>query len=177
MDDDIAQPTGADDIGPTSLPFSPAGNAAELLARNEEIRRLHEAGARVSALAARFGMHRAAVRAVLKRMGAPLRTRGNPVRDERIRELSLAGGMTLAAIGQDVGVCAAYVLRIVRRLGVHKPKLKRDLMPVHAVLATYRGGRSLRQTAREFGCSPQTVARILVDLGEPIRPPSGGGRK
>lgn len=88
---------------------------------DEQARRIAEgyaAGKMVYELATAFGCHRVTISAVLKRRGVALRLR--PAAEEEVERMIALyrSGLSLAAVGDSIGVNASTVLRHLRSNGV-----------------------------------------------------------
>lgn len=102
-------------------PASAARRQAQPRISDEQARRIAEgylAGKTVYELAAEFGCHRVTISAVLKRQGIALRLQ--PAAEEEVERMITLyqSGLSLAAVGESIGVNASTVLRHLRDNGV-----------------------------------------------------------
>ena len=104
-----------------AAPTDSARRKAQPRISDEQARRIAEgyaAGRTVYQLAAEFGCHRVTISAVLKRQGVALRLQ--PAAEEEVEQMITLyqSGLSLAAVGERIGVNASTVLRHLRDNGV-----------------------------------------------------------
>ena len=83
--------------------------------RSELVRR-HEGGESANALAREFGIHRRTAARIIRAGGGELRYR--VAVDAQVACELYEGGLSLAQVGEELGVSAGFVLNLFRRAGV-----------------------------------------------------------
>lgn len=115
------------------------------------------AGARLSDIAARFGVHECSVSRVRAEMGLPPRVA--PIDTDRLRALWRAG-RTAREIAAELGASYHGVKRVAARM---KLRLRSQRVPVDRarVIALHDSGASIAAIVRATGYTPGRVRRVL----------------
>lgn len=145
-----------------------ANQRSPIAPSDEELVRLHAAGASIRSLAATYGMCQKTVSKIIRAHGATTSQREYTEELKRCTVQLFASGVSIGDIAQQLGFTRSTVGRQLRELGV-EPNSRRQHPAMQRSIERVASGESCKAVADSIGVDDNTVRRWCVANGVSVK--------